>query len=116
MLVLFNDIEEYLVEVGKDRELVHDKIVRLAQMTRGTKVGPLFNLNLVATCIIRGHVIRLQRSFGQVFLVDGKAGDVQSAAQFLKIKQAAEHLEKSLVAMGLDVRGGIFNIPESHSD
>jgi len=116
MLILFNDIEQFLIEVAKDRELIRDKIVRLAQVTRQAKAGPLSTISLVATCIIRGHVVRLQHSFGQVYILDGKPGDPQSTAQFDKLKQAAEQLERNLIAMPLDVRGGIFNIPEVHND
>jgi hypothetical protein len=100
--VRFSDANEFLAELGADRELVERGIVRVTTRRRPIHSGAVIRLELVAGAIVEGRPVLFERLAGDLW---GHADDdgVTKAAQ-----RDLDALEAGIVDLGLEVRPGLL--------
>lgn len=104
----FSDVTEFLEELGKDRELVARRIVRVTGMTRGVKDSPnIRHLFVVATALVTDElsetIIQLDAYCGQVWGIES-----QDAPVFAQTKKVQQQIQDGCQALGLEVRDGLL--------
>lgn len=106
MKVMFNRIEEWLVELDKDRELnaVKNRRARVTMQFRPTGFDSLVSVFLIAGYVSFDDLVCLDHFVGEE-LADGR-GDGRTCEQARKI---ILRLREQLQERGLDVRAGIFS-------
>lgn len=99
--VTFNDVHEYLTELGRDRDRVDRRILRV---TVGRRYGAAFvTVSVVATALVEGVVVRLDRVVGEAFV-----GDEQGAGLAARTQTLLDELTEGGQALGLEVRAGVY--------
>lgn len=110
--VLFNDTEEFSKELEASPN-VFEKIVRLTGQYRQTSIQPLRHLYLIGSFItMSAHgnkLVRLERYCGQVMMSD-RDRDSKAAEIYATALKSLEDLVKKC---GLEVRAGIYVVPET---
>ena len=77
--VKFNDPEDFLAELAKDKEKVDRGIVRLVYSFTPTKVSPnIQHLSVVATALVGTQVYRLETYCGDLWRIEGQGTDRES--------------------------------------
>jgi len=103
-VVKFNSAPEFLKELEKDKDKVERKIVRLVYVWTPTKFSPnIQHLSVVATARVEGLVYRLDRYCGDVWGIEHQDESVQKKAE-----ETSKQIEEGCLALGLEVRGGLF--------
>ena len=100
--IRFHQVSEFLDELRKDRGKVDRGIVRMA--FRHTKNPPLTTLTLVASAVVAGHVVTLERRCGEFMFADGPdSKPVQDRGD-----EFADMVKQACAEMNLEVRSGVF--------
>jgi hypothetical protein len=99
--VSFNDPDEFLEEVRRDKDKIARGILRLTVRRRYGE--PFVTVSVVATIVIEGTVVKLEHRVGEAFVGDEKAHGLATKTQAIldKISDAAKGL-------GLEVRAGVY--------
>lgn len=99
--VCFNDPDEFLDEVRRDRNRVARGILRLT--VRRRYGNPFVTVAVVASAMIENTVVRLDHRVGEAFAGDEAANGLAAKAQAVldKLAEAARNL-------GLEVRAGVY--------
>lgn len=97
----FNDLDEYLAELTKDRGRIERQILRIT--VRRRYGAPFVTVTVVATAVIGGRVVKLERLVGEAF-----AGDERADGLAAKTKAILDRLTEAGASLGLDVRAGVY--------
>ena len=104
--VKFTDAAEFTAELGKDWGLVERAIVRLTTVTRPARevdIPELRHVSVVATALVDGRIVRLDRYCGQLWGVpEGDKQVLELAGQVQRL------IEEFCVEAGLEVRAGVY--------
>jgi hypothetical protein len=103
--VKFTDAAEFVEELRKDLDLVERGIVRLtirARPAREVDLPDLRHVSVVATALVEGRFVRLDRSCGETWGLD-------QDKQVLELAEEVQRLiEEFCQETGLKVRGGVY--------
>lgn len=102
MIVHFNSTAEFLDELSNDWQLVDRCIVRVTLLRRFRE--SFVKLFVVATVRIRDDIVRLEDYLG--FCLWADQAEQEKLGE--KAKEIMDRIEKQVVLMGLEVRGGFF--------
>ena len=103
MIVKFNSPAEFLEELKWLNNNV--KVVRVARLERTSRVSPnITHWSIVATCRNGDEIIRLDRYCGDYWGND----DPNSEETRRHVKEVMATLEQGCDALGVEVRGGIY--------
>jgi len=102
--VKFNDVEEFLGEMAKDRDCVDRHLVRVTNLFRSSTVSPIIrHLSVVATARVGSDIVRLESYCGDIW---------QMAPRDTRVVEKAEQLQRMLAEgcarLGLEVRAGLL--------
>lgn len=99
--VIFNDPDEFLEELRRDRDRVDRQILRLTVRRRYGE--PFVVVSVVATARVEGMLVKLEHRVGEAFAGDEKANGLAAKTRLVldKVSDAAK-------ALGLDVRAGVY--------
>lgn len=107
MKVLFHQVSDFVEELEQDAHLVENKILRVACLYEQEQALLLVRLVVVATCIIRGKVVRLRQGCGPMLTphpgVERRPTAVEALAHRLQ-----ETLRQEGTRLGLSLRAGIY--------
>lgn len=105
MLVKFTRVEEFLTELSRDQGKIARNILRLTNLYQPSKASPnLLHLWVVATCVVAGDIVRLDRFCGTIWrLHQDRDKEVYEQAA-----QVQRELEARCQELGLEVRAGMF--------
>lgn len=100
-VVKFNEVEAFINELAADANKVDRGIVRIV-FRRSTDSYPFQVLSLIASAVVAGHVVRLERRIGSyVGESDGKrVGE--------ECEMVADKIRSAIAGMSLEVRSGSF--------
>lgn len=102
-MVQFNDIDEFIENLAKDREFVDRRIVRVTNLYRQSTLTPsIRHLTAIATTRISGELVRLEVYCGDLWGLgkDQPILDKAEALQRILINRCAE--------LGIEVRSGLL--------
>lgn len=99
--VNFNDPDEFLDEVRKDRDRIDRSILRLTVRRRYAQ--PFVHIAVVATAVVCGTVVRLEQRIGEAFFGDEKADGLTA-----RIQAALDKITEAAKGLGLEVRAGVY--------
>ena len=99
--IAFNDPDEFLEELARDRETVDRKILRVT--VRRRYASPFVTVSVVATALVGGQVVRLEQRIGQAFAAAENVTEVAT-----KTQAALDKLTEAGKALSLEVRAGVF--------
>jgi hypothetical protein len=103
--VSFNSVAEFVEELRKDSGRVERGIVRLTNLYTPARESPSIRyLSVVATCLVDGHIIRLDRFCGTIWGLDGD----RDREVYEKAGQYQREIEAACGELGLEVRSGVF--------
>lgn len=107
-MVQFNDINEFLDELEKDRDHIQRGIVRITNQYRTSRLtASIQHLTVVATTRISGELVKLN-----VY-----CGDLWGLGKDQPILEKAQDLQRTLVekctALSLEVRSGLLTSHDS---
>ncbi len=102
MKVQFHAVEEFLVEITKDKDRVDQKILRLTVLRRFH--DPFVHMFLLATAVVGGTIVRLDQRLGECFAADATAAGTIGK----KAEELLARLDREAAALGLEVRAGVF--------
>lgn len=112
-LVKFNDPDEFLAELERDRAWIEDDIVRVTQQLTPAGAPHLHRLAVVATAIVRTPTDR--RTIVQLVAVQGTY--IDDTPEKNKIQKLAAGLltriDEELTKMDCDIRAGVYQEPRS---
>ena len=105
MMVRFNSVEEFLAELAADVELVERKIVRVTNLFR-QKSPSFHDVTVVASAIVRSHIVRLDRLVGAVM----DTRDLTESDREVRARADGilTEIELKVQKMGLNARAGIY--------
>jgi hypothetical protein len=97
-------VEDFLAELGKDRELIDRDLVRIMYLTRTEGTLPFRQLFVVATCRVGLDILRLEYRAGEIFGPEHPESStvVEHAGDTLK------KLRTECERLGLEVRSGLL--------
>ena len=103
MRVLFNDVDEFLTELERERDALKRGIVRVTLSLRRLPNAPVTSLAVVATVACEDGVVRLESPAGHLWGIPNEDEPVKAHAQAMRaaIDAACERL-------GLEVRAGVI--------
>ena len=103
MRVLFNDVDEFLTELERERESVKRRIVRVTHLLRSLPGLAVTSMSVVATFECKGDVVRFESRVGHLWGVEHQDEPVKARAEATRaaIDAACERL-------GLEVRPGVL--------
>ena len=99
--VAFNDPDEYLAEITRDRDRIDRQILRVTVRRRYGE--PFVTVSVVATVTVEGTLVKLEHRVGEAFAGDEKANGLTAKTQAILDK-----LTEAGKALGLEVRAGVF--------
>lgn len=106
-MVRFNDANEFLKELAKDRDHVERRIVRLTNLYRPSqRVPSIQHLSVVATTRVGRELVRLETYCGDLW----NLGRDQSVLD--KAKVLHQTIEDGCASLGLEVRSGVLDDEE----
>ena len=104
--VKFTDAAEFVAELTLDGNLVERGIVRLTVVTRPARevvLPEMRHLSVVATALVGGHIVRMDRYCGKLWGVPDADTKVAALA-----REVQELIEGFCEEAGLEVRAGLF--------
>ena len=99
--VKFNDPEDFLAELTKDKEKVDRGIVRLVYSFNPSTHGITTHLSVVATALVGTQLYRLEAYCGDLWHIEK-----MDQVTYDQGKQIKGMIEKRCATLGLEVRGG----------
>lgn len=99
--VAFNDPEEYLAEISRDRDRIDRQILRVTVRRRYGE--PFVTVTVVATVTVEGTLVKLEHRVGDAF-----AGDEKTNGLSVKTQALLDKLTDAGKALGLEVRAGVY--------
>lgn len=103
MIARLSNVDEFLSELSRDAEQVERRIVRLACRNRSECGGAYTRVTVLASAIVAGRVLRLERECGSYMFADRDGVPILAAAG-----EAMDRVQGEAARLGLDVRGGVF--------
>ncbi len=103
IIVEFNNVEEFIRELGAESHVTDDNVMRLSIETISMNRGQMLSCNLVGSFVRRGQIVFLRVFAGEALAVDAEGG--------AKVTGNLEAMRARIVAgVGglLDVRSGAF--------
>ncbi len=97
----FNDPDEFLTELRRDRERIDRGILRVT--VRRRYGSPFVTVSVVATAVVEGVLVKLEHRIGEAF-----AGDEKATGLAEKTGAVLDKLTGAGKSLGLDVRAGVF--------
>lgn len=102
--VRFNAPEEFVEELARDADRVHRRIVRVTCRYSASRLSPnIHHLSVVASALVDGQVIQLERYVGDIWRIPEEDGKV-----YAQRDQVMGELAQRLAALGLEVRAGVL--------
>lgn len=102
-MVRFNQVEEFLEELAKDKDHIERGIVRLTNLYRPSRQVPsIQHLSVVATMRVGRDIIRLEVYCGDLWHLDRDQPVLDRA------KALHTTLEEGCARLGLEVRAGVL--------
>lgn len=102
--VKFNDPNEFVEEIARDASKVEGKILRVTTSQRRGGGLPLVGLAVIATAVVRGHVVRLDRFCGEYMM----PGSPEAEKVRTECNRIADGIRAKAGEMGLECRPGVF--------
>lgn len=110
--IRFSDVDEFIDELRKDFIHIEHGIVRVTRTWRPSRETPAIqHVSVVATAIVRGHIVRFERCFGDDW-GPNFAGPSRDAI-LRGSEEALRTLEDYCQKAGLHFRAGIFESDEA---
>jgi len=103
----FNELDDFIDELERDREQVERGIVRVAVIVTADYSLALRRLRVEAGAIVAGRLVRLQRPCGD--LIHAPANDTEVTGRAQKL---VEEISRRVEALGLERRYGRW-LPEA---
>lgn len=102
--VKFNETDEFVNELTKDANKVERSIVRIVFRTSfDSGIPHIHILTLVASAVVDGHVVRLERRCGSFWKETEEQKKVVEFAE-----SHADRIRSACAEMKLEVRSGVF--------
>jgi hypothetical protein len=102
-MVRFNDVDEFLENLDKDRQHVERRVVRVTNLYRASKLTPsIQHLSVVATARVAGEIVRLEVYCGDLWHLG------RDDAIIAKATTIQRTLADECARLDLDVRAGVI--------
>jgi len=103
-MVRFNDVNEFLENLDKDRDLVDRRIVHVTNLYRASKLtASIQHLSVLATARISGEIVRLEVYCGDLWGITHQDEPVLAKADRVK-----GDLMEGAGSLDLDIRAGMI--------
>jgi len=111
MLVKFNDLNEFLAEMEKDRDEITRGIVRVTTLREQSKAPsfPFLFYTVIATYRRGDEIVRLDRFCGNYWPKVESKGNEETERN---IKDAYKALDEKIKELGLEMRAGVYSLSE----
>jgi len=109
MLVKFNDLDEFLAEMEKDKSEIARGIVRVTTLREKSKSPsfPFFFYSVIATYRRGDEIVRLDRFCGNYWpKVESKSNKETEE----NIQGIYEALDRKIKERGLEMRAGVYSV------
>jgi len=103
MKIRFNNLDEFIKEIEKDKDKIHRGIVRLATVQKALEVSSLYAVKVIAAYRVGDEVVELEQFCGNWWREDKKEGKVWDEA-----KETCEKISKTCKESGLEIRAGVY--------
>jgi chromosome condensin MukBEF complex kleisin-like MukF subunit len=103
IVVKFGSVDEFVSELVTDSNKIDRAIVRVVFRTALEQPMPMRSLTLIASAIVDGKLVRLERRVGSFFEDSTEADRVRAEGEKL-----ADMIRQAAADMKLEIRSGVF--------